>query len=359
MSRRRRGRVVAVIFVVLVAVGGGVATWLAAQGWGQAADQDDPELPAATTEVTRQTLTASTSFDGELGYGVSETITNRLTGTITGLPQIGDVIKRGKALYSVDDQPVILLYGDLPAYRTLNDGDEGTDVEQLEQNLAKLGYEGFTVDDEYTWYTAQAVEEWQEDLGVEETGEVELGQVVFLPKSIRVEALPVQLGDPATAGQSVLSHTATAQAVTVDLDPSDLAVVDRGDQVGIELPDGTTVDGKVTDISTKIESGSSAEAEAETTVSMVAELTGDEAKKAVAEYDQAAVDVVIITEEREDVLAVPVTALLALADGGYGLEVVAGGTSSYVKVSTGLFADGKVEITGERIDEGTIVGMPE
>jgi hypothetical protein len=59
------------------------------------------------------------------------------------------------------------------------------------------------------------------------------------------------------------------------------------------------------------------------------------------------------------VLTVPVTALLALSGGGYGLEVISGGTASYVQVDTGLFAGGRVEVTGEGIDEGTVVGMPE
>lgn len=359
MSRRRRGRVVAVIFVVVIAVAGGGATWFAAQGWGTAADQNTPILPPATTEVTRETLTATTSFDGELGYGASSTIANRLAGTITDLPEIGDLIERGKPLYSVDDQPVILLYGDLPAYRPLSEGDEGADVEQLERNLEKLGYDGFTVDDEYTWRTAQAVEEWQDDLGLAETGTVELGRVVFLPESHRVSALAAELGGLATAGQAVLSYTATAKAVTVELEPEDLSLIDKGDKVTVELPDGKTVDAEVTDVATEVQAGSGQDAEAETVVSMIAELTGKDAQKAAAEFDQAAVEVVLTTGERKDVLTVPVPALLALADGGYGLEVISGGTSSYVRVTTGLFAAGRVEVTGEGIDEGTVVGMPE
>jgi multidrug efflux system membrane fusion protein len=57
------------------------------------------------------------------------------------------------------------------------------------------------------------------------------------------------------------------------------------------------------------------------------------------------------------VLAVPVGALLALAEGGYGLEVVRGGTSAVVAVDTGMFADGKVEVSGGGIAEGTVVGV--
>jgi peptidoglycan hydrolase-like protein with peptidoglycan-binding domain len=338
---------------------GGIATWLAAQGWGQAAGQEAVPLPPATAEVTRQNLTASTTFDGELGYGVATACANRLGGTITALPEIGDVIKQGQPLYAVDGQPVILLYGKLPAYRTLAEGDEGADVKQLERSLEQLGYDGFTVDDEYTWYTAQAVEEWQQDLGIEETGTVELGRVVVLPEPRRIAGLDAQLGAVATPGQPVLSHTATAKAVTIELEPSDLEQVEVGAKGTVELPDGAKVAAKITELSTEVVAGSGQDAESETVVTAVAELSGDKAVQAAADYDQAVVELVINTGQRKDVLTVPVTALLALSGGGYGLEVVAGGTSSYVQVDTGLFAAGRVEITGDGIDEGTVVGMPE
>lgn len=357
-GRRRAGRLVAVTFVAVVAAGGGVATWVAAQGWGQAAGQEPVPLPAATTEVTRQTLSATTTFDGELGYGVPASTTNRLTGTITDLPEIGDVIKQGRPLYEVDGDPVILLYGEQPAYRALAEGDEGADVEQLERNLDQLGYDGFTVDDEYTWRTAQAVEEWQEDLGLPETGTIELGRVVVLPEPRRIAALAAELGAVAAPGQAVLSHTTTAKAVTFDLAPSDLALAAVGSKVAVELPDGATVSAKISELTTEVVPGSGQDTEAETVVTAVAELSGDKAIKAAADYDQAAVELEIITGTREDVLTVPVTALLALAGGGYGLEVVDGGTSSYVEVDTGLFADGRVEVSGQGIDEGTVVGMP-
>jgi multidrug efflux system membrane fusion protein len=62
--------------------------------------------------------------------------------------------------------------------------------------------------------------------------------------------------------------------------------------------------------------------------------------------------------ERPDVLAVPVPALLALAEGGYGVQVVEGDTTRTVAVETGLFADGKVEITGNGLQAGLKVAVP-
>jgi multidrug efflux system membrane fusion protein len=69
------------------------------------------------------------------------------------------------------------------------------------------------------------------------------------------------------------------------------------------------------------------------------------------------VDVDLVNQTREGVLAVPVGALLALPQGGYGVQVVNGATTRIVAVTTGLFAGGQVEISGG-ITEGTKVGIP-
>jgi hypothetical protein len=58
------------------------------------------------------------------------------------------------------------------------------------------------------------------------------------------------------------------------------------------------------------------------------------------------------------VLTVPVAALLALAEGGYGVQVVTGTATRIVAVRTGLFAAGRVEVSGDGLTEGMTVGMP-
>jgi peptidoglycan hydrolase-like protein with peptidoglycan-binding domain len=88
------------------------------------------------------------------------------------------MLERGDAVYRVNERKVPLLYGSIPFYRTLEPGSEGTDVRMLERNLAALGYDGFEVNDEYTSATAQAVQEWQDDLNTEQTGTVGPGDAV-------------------------------------------------------------------------------------------------------------------------------------------------------------------------------------
>ena len=76
-----------------------------------------------------------------------------------------------------------------------------------------------------------------------------------------------------------------------------------------------------------------------------------------AGLDEAPVDVRVVSESVEGVLAVPVSALLALAEGGYAVELVEGETTRLVAVEPGFFADGVVEVTGD-IEAGETVVVP-
>jgi hypothetical protein len=74
--------------------------------------------------------------------------------------------------------------------------------------------------------------------------------------------------------------------------------------------------------------------------------------------DQAPVNVNITSQTVPDVLAVPVNALLALQEGGYGVEVVAGKTSHLAGVTTGMYSDTLVQVSGSGITAGTVVEVP-
>ncbi|MDI1464197.1 peptidoglycan-binding domain-containing protein [Catellatospora sp. KI3] len=351
--RRRSGRTVALAAGAVVALGAAVA---AATGFGGTPQRPAATgaLPPATAPVTRQTLLDTQTADGELGYGTTSTLVGRLRGTVTRLPEAGAVLRRGQAVYRLDDTPVVLLYGTVPAYRPLRPGTEGADVRQLEQNLRALGYTGFTVDDTYNAATASAVRRWQEKLGLPETGVVELGRVVFAPGEIRVDSLSAEVGEP--AGQAVLAYTGTTRVVVVQLDVADERLARKGAAVTVELPGGATVAGKISRSYTVIEAGDGTPgSSAETRIEMVVAPTD---QKALGTLTQAAVDVVFTASQRENVLTVPVAALVALREGGYGVEVVEGSASRYVAVEAGLFSDGRVEVSGDGLREGMSVGIP-
>ncbi|MFG2048391.1 peptidoglycan-binding protein [Micromonospora sp. NPDC048935] len=355
--RRSRLRAAVIGGVVLLVAAVGVT---AAVGFGGGADPAEAgNAPPATATVTRQTLADAETADGELGYGPTRTATAKLGGTVTALPATGSTVQRGRALYSVDNQEVVLLYGGLPAYRTLAPGVEGADVAQFERNLKALGYTGFTVDDEYTGSTADAVRDWQEDLGLAETGRVEPGRIVYADRKVRVESHQVDVGDLTQPGKAVLAYTGTSRLVTVELDVDDQRLAKRDAKVSVKLPDGRAVAGTVSTIETVIQAGAAGangqSGEAETKIEVTVAVADP---KALAGFDQASVDVVFTAAERRDVLTVPVSALLALAEGGYGVQVADGEASRVVAVTTGLFADGRVEVTGADITEGTTVVVP-
>jgi peptidoglycan hydrolase-like protein with peptidoglycan-binding domain len=354
--RRRRGVRLLVILVVMLAAAGAAAAALGfgVRGGGDRAGAAGNHLPPATAKVTRQTLVDTQTETGELGYGDPSTLAGRLAGTVTTLPGQGSVVTRGQALYRVDDQPVLLLYGSLPAYRALSSGATGADVKQFEQNLYALGYRGFTVDDKYTGDTATAVKKWQKSLGLAQTGMVDLGRVVYAPDQIRVDTLKAAVGDAAAPGAALYSFTGTARVVTVKLDVADARLARTGTGVGLKLPDGKAATGKITKAQTVIQP---AEGNNPATTKIEVTIAVDDTS-VLAALDQATIDVAFTASQRQNVLTVPVAALLALAEGGYGVQVVDGGSSRILAVQTGLFASGRVEVSGDGLAEGQTVGMP-
>ena len=220
--------------------------------------------------------------------------------------------------------------------------------------LAALGYKGFTVDDEYTSATASAVRDWQEDLGLDETGTVDVGRVVFAPAPVRVSEVKAHLGDPGSG--TVLGYTGTDRGVTVKLDVSKQDLAKTGASAKVKLPDGTVVAGTVAAVGTVATQATEANGQPGKTTIEVTVTVADQTK--LGTYDEAPVTVTLVSRQRKDVLVVPVAALLAQGDGGYGVQVVSGSQVKLVPVKTGLFADGRVEISGDGIAAGTEVGMP-
>ena len=57
-------------------------------------------------------------------------------------------------------------------------------------------------------------------------------------------------------------------------------------------------------------------------------------------------------------MAVPVTSLVSLLGGGYGLEVVTNNTTQLVPVEVGMYSDGWVEVRSEYLKTGVQVMNP-
>jgi peptidoglycan hydrolase-like protein with peptidoglycan-binding domain len=359
--RRRRGRAVTVTVVVLVIVAGSCVAYverahLPHSSTASAGSVADNAAPVSTSTVTRQKLSAQTAVNGTLGYEGSFTVTANAPGIVTALPGVGQVISEGAPLYKVDGAAIDLLYGSVPAYRDMSDGDTGSDVRELNTDLVALGYATSSQisagSDHFTWETQVAVEKLQAAMGVTQDGTLHLGQVVFLPGALRVTTVPAILG--ATAAGAVVTGTSTTRQVTVQLDATEQAQVKVGDQVVITMPDNSTTPGTVSAIGTVATTGSGS---SDSTPTIEVTVTPND-PAATGSLDQAPVQVSITTGSVTNALVVPVTALLALAGGGYAVEAVhAGGAHSLVPVGLGLFddADGLVQVTGTSLRSGDVV----
>jgi peptidoglycan hydrolase-like protein with peptidoglycan-binding domain len=349
MGARRTAGVVAGVLLV-----GAVAAAITVFNLPEAKESPSSanSTPASTADITKQTLIDRENRDGTLAHGDTTTISSRGNGTVTGLPAEGATITRGKAIFHLDNKPVTLLYGSLPAYRTLSTGVKGADVKQFEQNLRALGYRGFTVDSTYSWATASAVKDWQDDLDLTKTGTVDPSQIVYAAGAVRVDSLSTQVGAVVGPGATVEKVTGTSPLATVGLDMSSGRLAKQGATVQVTLPNEKVVPGKIIKVATVVSQGENGEADT-TGIRVTIRFTS-----AVKSMGAAAVTVAFTAGERPNVLAVPVAALLALAEGGYGVQIVDGSTTRIVAVETGLFADGKVEITGNGLQAGMKVAVP-
>jgi peptidoglycan hydrolase-like protein with peptidoglycan-binding domain len=348
MRRRRRLRWLVVGVSVLAVLGIGTAVAVTRLGSRPVAAAEAPDKPE-TVAVRKMDLAERETVTGDLGYGTAQALSGRRPGTITALPAQGSVLDRGSVIYQVDARPVVLFLGTLPLYRALSAGmTDGPDVKLVEENLRDLGYSGFgTPNEKFTTATATAIKKWQKKLGVDQTGVIELGDVVVTPTPVRVSTVSAVLGAEATG--EVLEYTDTTRWVTVELeeDQTDLAPV--GAKVTLTI-EGKQVPGTVTSLVPGPAPDPNDPA-ADQTQTYTATISIDDVA-AIGAVDSGSVDVVVTSGERKGVLAVPVGALLALAEGGYAVEVSSG---KLVAVTTGLFADGMVEVSGEGLREGTEV----
>ncbi|MGX1880576.1 peptidoglycan-binding protein [Streptomyces sp. NPDC055287] len=373
--RPRRARRLIVSCVVVLTAGAAAVVVVRDRADGA----PPPKLPpsAATAPVTRGDLTARETLDGTLEYADEVYLPNRLTGTVTWTARPGATVARGGVLYRIDEKPVVLLYGRIPAYRAFAPGmSDGGDVRQLEQNLAALGYTGFTVDETYTDYTAYAVKRWQRALGLPRTGQLELGRVLFAPQSVRAGEADRKPGDEAQGGSPVLDTTRAERTVTVKAKMSQQRLLPVGKKVTVTIPGrDKPVAGKVTSVGTVVggggdkggddegggdngEGGGQNPQGGDQTVTVRIALVD---QKAAGSLTYSPVRVEAENERHRDVLSVPVAALLALREGGYGVQVVGDGPGDpdrIVPVTTGLFSGGRVEVSGEGITEGLKVGTP-
>ena len=373
MAERRAlltgGLVVAVLAVVVVPV---VTGLVGRHDTGSAST----DIPLGSAPVVRTNVAERQQVPGTLGYRGTESVVAMRSGVLTAIAQPGTVVRPGQEVAEIDGRPVLLMRGARPAWRALALGvPDGPDVRQLEKQLRAMGYDpahDMVVDDHFTSTTRAAVRRWQAATHQPVTGVVPLGAVAFLPESLRVTGDAAPLGSIVGPGQPLVTGTTTAHEVTVALDTAQQTLVSVGDSVVVTLPDGTTtVRGRVTYVSHVATSATGGDlggggqgsgqgagppsGQGQPTLQVTVALAD---QRAAGRLDQAPVQVAVTDRLAAHVLAVPVTALLARAGGGYAVTIA--GTQRDVPVTLGLFDDltQLVQVSGSGLAAGMRVVVP-
>lgn len=384
-----RSRWVAII-VALVVVGGSIAAVAVGTSKSSGSASASAARAARSTSlqpVQKRTLSTTQDVNGTIGYGTATTVsigggtatssaasttsgsTRAATGTgtaatsstsgsgtITALPTIGTTIQPGQSLAEVDGAPsAFLMVGTRPVWRAFTSGmSDGPDVLQLEQTLAWIGYgSSLTVDSTFTSGTVTAIDAFERDRGIPQTGELTTQQVVFLPGPERVATQTASIGGSASG--NILTVTGTTPLIHVDLDASLVASAHVGDVTMIDLPNSATVSGTILAVGAATSTTAAGQGNQGGTTTTTVGLTLVVPGTDLAPFDGAAVVVHLVTAKAADALSVPVKSLLALSEGGYAVERVRGGVHQLVKVTPGTFAGGFVQVAGDLRVGDTVV----
>lgn len=303
----------------------------------------------STAEVQTADLLEQIEWSGTLDF-TGRTTVSRTEGVVTAVVEPGTTIERGDTLVEIDGEPVVLFIGSTPFYRTMTQDTEGPDVFELESNLVALGYdpdETVTVDEDFTYNTSLMVERWQEAIGAEITGEVDVDSAAMVTSEMVLLSSP-EVGE--TGGVVLDLAPPSDLVVTVPVAVTDADEWELGDEATVELVDETTFDAVVVAIGTEITTDADG-----STLDISLEPVGD-----TSGLFDGDVTVITIGEEIRGATVVPTRALVALAEGGFAVEIDDGtGAASLVAVEIGSFDDGIVEIIAGDVAAGDLVVVPQ
>lgn len=325
----------------------------------------DPAAPPTTTDCPPVDATTTTTADGTsadggtpvgggapvgggtAGTGTATGATTRVTQLLTSVISAGSPVGLGTVLYSVESSPVVALAGSLPAWRSLStDSDDGTDIMQLEMSLFALGYDPgatMTIDTTFDNDTEAVVEAWQAGYGIEVTGEVALGSVVFVGTQATVSTVEATSGDRVGDGDAVLALSTDSQQVVIDVPDGDEEHLVPGLIVGLDSGEGTIT------LLRSVERDGVVVVQA--VITPTAPIEGASAGQSI--------DVRVSVADMNGVLTVPTEALVSRIDGSYALQVVADdGTTSFLEVEVLGVAGSTAAVRGEGVSAGTRVQQP-
>jgi hypothetical protein len=403
--RSRLGRLGLAAF--LVSIGAGVATLVAHGSGNGVAPAKAVSLGTAT--VHRADLIETQRYSGRLSYPSRGIVHLSGPGTVTSLPHAGQILTESASVAGVDDQPIGVLFGTTPLYRTLGSANtssaqlaarvaqanllsaqatlsqtiqspdagrggsdagatgsearaarvaqaqvgvdeardrllgaqralqqaqapqRGTDVALVAGAMTALGYyRGFT--DSWNAALQDAVRQWQDNVGAASSGQINPDDVLVVKGASRVSRVQGAVGNPPST--VTISLSSLSRVATFQLGNGVPAALARGRRVTLSAG-GDATTGRVTSVNASRQSA-------------IVQVAFDQSSR-LAHIGSTRVSMSVTTADQRNVLAVPTQALLALASGGYALQLPGG---RLLAVSTGTVQGGDIEVSGPGVHEG-------
>lgn len=381
LARRRRG-MAGVLAVALVAAGLGWWASSRVQSQQQAAAATRPPKPSVITapvefRVLRSTVVARGTVVSTrtVQVGPNTAPAGTTAAIATAIPHAaGTHVGPGTVVLEVSGRPVFLLPGDLPAYRDLGPGMSGPDVTQLQEALSQAGYP-VTADGTYGAATASAVARLYNEHHYAPTTSAmashakgaqpapalatfPAAEVAFAPaREVTIQAVNIARGDVVVPNAVVLA--AGTIRIDVALRPQDAGLIRPGTpaQIYSEVlnqrlagsvetmtthPPGLAPDpGSAGSVGTATGQTSGASGAAAGTRYAVIS-PGSSAQDLVGQDVRVSL---FSAHSAGKVLAVPVSAVVSTSSGNTSLIVDSAGTERTVPISTGIVADGYVQVT--------------
>ncbi len=300
--------------------------------------------------VRRGTLIVKVTAGATLAGSVAPlAFASQSAGVVTELPTLGSTISQGQVLYRLDNEPVVLLYGSTPVYRSFTPGmSPGPDVVELEQDLIKLGYGqayGLTANGDFNFADEQAVRAFNRAEGLPTGDTISQGNVLFEPGPVFVSAVNAGLGQSVAAGGTVVTLDLGTPLVSVQLPSGQAAGIEPGTQASVRLSAPSTVlAGKVTSVAASTGGN----------VQITVALSNPPANLPLTAQS---VFVVFDVQVLRSAYIVPIAALVATIQGGYALEErLPGGRNRYIGVTVGALdnLDALAQVSGASL----YAGMP-
>lgn len=275
----------------------------------------------------------------------------------------GREVRQGQLLAAVAGRPLIMLAGDVPAYRPLALGSKGSDVGQLQRALIARGYWIGDPTGTYGRGTAQAVWDLYREAGFEPVGTdgepieepvkaaVPLGEVVFV-RDGRGQVIDVQVVKGSLVEGDLFS-IAQGETLVASLPPDDIERVEVGMPADVSFTNGRKLSARVAAVQSRVPMTSFPDGSASESSGVPAPAGPSEAERVVVLRSKALSrrllgatgEVVITTDQIKDTLIVPLTAMYSDAQGHLWVMKAEEGGIVRIAVRVELSVFGEAAIT--------------